>query len=256
MPKQENMKVEDIEELKEEMEVLEEQLMHNHRIDPNLYLEYDVKRGLRDANGKGVLTGLTEISGPGVSFECEEQAGMHIQEDHFIPEIINPDTGEVLPEGEVGELVFTCITKKAFPLIRYRTRDLCYLTRKKCSCGRTHIRMHKPMGRSDDMMVIKGVNVFPSQIETVLLKRGYQANYQIIVDRKGNNDTCLVKVELTPEMAEDTIRSNEAREKELVSKLKSMLGIRVDVKVVPPKSIERSEGKAVRVIDRRNLYNS
>ena len=181
---------------------------------------------------------------------------MHIQEDHFIPEIINPDTGEVLPEGEVGELVFTCITKKAFPLIRYRTRDLCYLTRKKCSCGRTHIRMHKPMGRSGDMMVIKGVNVFPSQIETVLLKRGYQANYQIIVDRKGNNDTCLVKVELTPEMAEDTIRSNEAREKELVSKLKSMLGIRVDVKVVPPKSIERSEGKAVRVIDKRNLYNS
>lgn len=202
------------------------------------------------------IYGLTEISGPGVSFECEEQAGMHIQEDHFIPEIINPDTGEVLPEGEVGELVFTCITKKAFPLIRYRTRDLCYLTRKKCSCGRTHIRMHKPMGRSDDMMVIKGVNVFPSQIETVLLKRGYQANYQIIVDRKGNNDTCLVKVELTPEMAEDTIRSNEAREKKLVSKLKSMLGIRVDVKVVPPKSIERSEGKAVRVIDKRNLYNS
>ena len=202
------------------------------------------------------IYGLTEISGSGVSFECEEQAGMHIQEDHFIPEIINPDTGEILPEGEVGELVFTCITKKAFPLIRYRTRDLCYLTRKKCSCGRTHIRMHKPMGRSDDMMVIKGVNVFPSQIETVLLKRGYQANYQIIVDRKGNNDTCLVKVELTPEMAEDTIRSNEAREKELVSKLKSMLGIRVDVKVVPPKSIERSEGKAVRVIDKRNLYNS
>ena len=202
------------------------------------------------------IYGLTEISGPGVSFECEEQAGMHIQEDHFIPEIINPDTGEVLPEGEVGELVFTCITKKAFPLIRYRTRDLCYLTRKKYSGGRTHIRMHKPMGRSDDMMVIKGVNVFPSQIETVLLKRGYQANYQIIVDRKGNNDTCLVKVELTPEMAEDTIRSNEAREKELVSKLKSMLGIRVDVKVVPPKSIERSEGKAVRVIDKRNLYNS
>ena len=202
------------------------------------------------------IYGLTEISGPGVSFECEEQAGMHIQEDHFIPEIINPVTGEVLPEGEVGELVFTCITKKAFPLIRYRTRDLFYLTRKKCSCVRTHIRMHKPMGRSDDMMVIKGVNVFPSQIETVLLKRGYQANYQIIVDRKGNNDTCLVKVELTPEMAEDTIRSNEAREKELVSKLKSMLGIRVDVKVVPPKSIERSEGKAVRVIDKRNLYNS
>ena len=218
----------------------------------------EMRHNIEDALGIKAydIYGLTEISGPGVSFECEEQAGMHIQEDHFIPEIINPDTGEVLPEGEIGELVFTCITKKAFPLIRYRTRDLCYLTRKPCSCGRTHIRMHKPMGRSDDMMVIKGVNVFPSQIETVLLKRGYQANYQIIVDRKGNNDTCLVKVELTPEMAEDTIRSNEAREKELVSKLKSMLGIRVDVKVVPPKSIERSEGKAVRVIDKRNLYNS
>ena len=200
------------------------------------------------------IYGLTEISGPGVSFECEEQAGMHVQEDHFIPEIINPETGEVLPEGEVGELVFTCIDKKAFPLLRYRTRDLCYLTRKPCSCGRTHIRMHKPMGRCDDMMIIKGVNVFPSQIESVLLKHGYQANYQIVVDRKGNNDTCQVRVELTPDMVEDTTMSDSAREKELVAGLKSMLGIRVDVKVVPPKAIERSEGKAVRVIDKRNLY--
>ncbi len=200
------------------------------------------------------IYGLTEISGPGVSFECEEQAGMHIQEDHFIAEIINPETGEVLPEGEVGELVFTCIDKKAFPLLRYRTRDLCYLTRKPCSCGRTHIRMHKPMGRSDDMMIIKGVNVFPSQIETVLLKHGYQANYQIVVDRKGNNDTCQVRVELPPDMVEDTTMSDAAREKDLVAGLKSMLGIRVDVKVVPPKSIERSEGKAVRVIDKRKLY--
>ena len=200
------------------------------------------------------IYGLTEISGPGVSFECEEQAGMHVQEDHFIPEIINPETGEVLPEGEVGELVFTCIDKKAFPLLRYRTRDLCYLTRKPCSCGRTHIRMHKPMGRCDDMMIIKGVNVFPSQIESVLLKHGYQANYQIVVDRKGNNDTCQVRVELTPDMVEDTTMSDSAREKELVAGLKSMLGIRVDVKVVPPKTIERSEGKAVRVIDKRNLY--
>lgn len=200
------------------------------------------------------IYGLTEISGPGVSFECEEQAGMHIQEDHFIPEIINPDTGEVLPEGEIGELVFTCITKKAFPLLRYRTRDLCYLTRKPCSCGRTHIRMHKPMGRSDDMMIIKGVNVFPSQIETVLLKGGYQSNYMIIVDRKGNNDTCEVQVELTPEMAADQTVSNAEREKKLVANLKSMLGIRVDVKLVEPKSIVRSEGKAVRVIDKRALY--
>lgn len=200
------------------------------------------------------IYGLTEITGPGVSFECEEQAGMHIQEDHFIPEIINPDTGEVLPEGEVGELVFTCITKKAFPLMRYRTRDLCYLTRKECSCGRTHIRMHKPMGRSDDMMIIKGVNVWPSQIEAVLLGQGYQANYQIMVDRVGNNDTIEVQVELTPEMAENPTESVEQREKNIVAGLKSMLGIRVDVKVVEPKTITRSEGKAVRVIDKRKLY--
>lgn len=201
------------------------------------------------------IYGLTEISGPGVSFECEEQQGMHIQEDHFIPEIINPDTGEVLPEGEIGELVFTCITKKAFPLLRYRTRDLCYLTRKKCSCGRTHIRMHKPMGRSDDMMVVKGVNVWPSQIETVLLNKGYEANYQIVVDRIGNNDTIEVQVEKTPQMAEDASFNKAEREHSIVAGLKSMLGIKVDVKVVEPKTIARSEGKAVRVIDRRDLYN-
>ena len=197
---------------------------------------------------------MTEISGPGVSFECEEQSGMHIQEDHFIAEIINPKTGEVLPEGEVGELVFTCITKKAFPLLRYRTRDLCYLTRKPCSCGRTHVRMHKPMGRSDDMMVVKGVNVWPSQIETVLLKQGYQANYQIVVDRVDNHDRIEVQVELTPEMAQDSSVTVEQREAMVVKGLKSMLGIKVDVKVVEPKSITRSEGKAVRVIDKRNLY--
>ncbi|MDE7183199.1 MAG: phenylacetate--CoA ligase [Lachnospiraceae bacterium] len=201
------------------------------------------------------IYGLTEISGPGVSFECEEQQGMHIQEDHFIPEIINPDTGEVLPEGEIGELVFTCITKKAFPLLRYRTRDLCYLTRKKCSCGRTHIRMHKPMGRSDDMMVVKGVNVWPSQIEAVLLNKGYEANYQIVVDRIGNNDTIEVQVEKTPQMAEDASFNKAERERSIVAGLKSMLGIKVDVKVVEPKTITRSEGKAVRVIDRRDLYN-
>ena len=200
------------------------------------------------------IYGLTEISGPGVSFECEEQAGMHIQEDHFIPEIIDPKTGEVLPEGEMGELVFTCITKKAFPLLRYRTRDLCWLTRKKCSCGRTHIRMMKPKGRSDDMMIVKGVNVWPSQIETVLLNQGYQANYQIVVDRIGNHDTIEVQVELTPEMAESNTIPVAEREKKIVSGLKSMLGIKVDVKVVEPKSIARSEGKAVRVIDKRNLY--
>ncbi len=200
------------------------------------------------------IYGLTEITGPGVSFECEEQAGMHIQEDHFIPEIIDPDTGEVLPDGEVGELVFTCITKKAFPLIRYRTRDLCSLNRKPCACGRTFARMMKPKGRSDDMMVIKGVNVWPSQIEAVLLNQHYEANYQIIVDRVKNNDTIEVQVEMTPEMEQDTSVSDEAREHALVEGLKSMLGIRVNVKVLAPKSIARSEGKAVRVIDKRNLY--
>lgn len=216
----------------------------------------EMRANIEDALGIKAydIYGLTEISGPGVSFECEEQAGMHIQEDHFIAEIINPDTGEVLPEGEVGELVFTCITKKAFPLLRYRTRDLCYLTRKPCSCGRTHIRMHKPMGRSDDMMVVKGVNVWPSQIETVLLQQGYQANYQIVVDRIGNNDTIEVQVELTPEMVEANDVPVEKREKKIVAGLKSMLGIRVDVKVVEPKTITRSEGKAVRVVDKRDLY--
>ena len=200
------------------------------------------------------IYGLTEISGPGVSFECEEQAGMHIQEDHFIAEIIDPKTGEVLSEGEIGELVFTCITKKAFPLLRYRTRDLCRLTRKPCSCGRTHVRMLKPKGRSDDMMIVKGVNVWPSQIETVLFNQGYQANYQIIVDRIGNNDTIEVQVELTPEMAAEASLNVAAKEKKIVSALKSMLGITVNVKVVEPKSIVRSEGKAVRVIDKRHLY--
>ena len=135
------------------------------------------------------IYGLTELSGPGVAFECSAQSGMHINEDHFIAEIIDPDTGEVLPEGSKGELVFTSITKEAFPLLRYRTRDICMLTREKCSCGRTHVKMCKPMGRSDDMLIIRGVNVFPSQIETVLLNHGYPANYQIIVDRVKATDT-------------------------------------------------------------------
>ncbi len=200
------------------------------------------------------IYGLTEISGPGVSFECEEQGGMHIQEDHFYAEIINPETGEPLPDGEIGELVFTSLDKKAFPLIRYRTRDLCYLTREKCSCGRTHVRMHKPMGRSDDMMVVKGVNVWPSQIEQVLFNQGYQANYQIMVDRVDNRDTIEVQVEMTPEMQRERQIPVEAREKKVVAGLKSMLGIMVDVKVLQPKSIVRSEGKAVRVVDKRNLY--
>lgn len=200
------------------------------------------------------IYGLTEISGPGVSFECSAQGGMHINEDHFIAEIINPKTGEVLPDGEKGELVFTSITKEAFPLLRYRTRDICVLTREKCSCGRTHVKMTKPMGRSDDMLIIKGVNVFPSQIETVLLNKGYAANYQIIVDRINNSDTLEVQVEMTAEMFSDSVSEVSAKEKELVNALKSMLGIYAKVKLVAPKSIARSEGKAVRIVDKRNLY--
>lgn len=200
------------------------------------------------------IYGLTEISGPGVSYECSAQQGMHINEDHFIVEIINPETGEVLPEGEKGELVFTCITKEAFPLLRYRTRDICVLTREKCSCGRTHVRMSKPMGRSDDMLIIKGVNVFPSQIEAVLMNNGYAANYQIIVDRVNNGDTIEVHVEMTPEMFSDSLREVSSREKELVNELKAMLGIYAKVTLVAPKSITRSEGKAVRIIDKRKLY--
>ena len=199
------------------------------------------------------IYGLTEISGPGVSFECSEQTGMHINEDHFIAEIIDPNTGEVLPEGSEGELVFTCIDKEAFPLLRYRTRDICVLTRKKCSCGRTHVKMCKPRGRSDDMLIIRGVNVFPSQIETFLLNHGYPANYQIIVGRENNTDTFEVKVEMTSEMFTDDINEVSARQKELTDGLKNMLGIKAKVSLVAPKSIARSEGKAVRVIDNRKI---
>jgi len=199
------------------------------------------------------IYGLTELSGPGVSFECSAQAGMHINEDHFIAEIIDPDTGEVLPEGSKGELVFTSITKEAFPLLRYRTRDICQLIYEPCSCGRTHVKMHKPMGRSDDMLIIRGVNVFPSQIETVLLNHGYAANYQIIVDRVKNTDTLEVRVEMTPEMFTDNIGEIDKRQKDLVAGLRSMLGLAAKVSLVAPKSIVRSEGKAVRIIDNRKI---
>ena len=199
------------------------------------------------------IYGLTELSGPGVSFECSAQQGMHINEDHFVAEIIDPDTGEVLPDGAQGELVFTSLDKEAFPLLRYRTRDICTLTREKCSCGRTHVRMAKPKGRSDDMLIIRGVNVFPSQIETVLLKHGYAANYLIIVDRVNNTDTLEVQVEMTPEMFTDNLGEISARQKALVEGLKSMLGIKAKVTLVAPRTIARSEGKAVRVIDKRKI---
>lgn len=199
------------------------------------------------------IYGLTEIIGPGVSFECAEQTGLHVNEDHFIPEIIDPDTGEVLPDGTKGELVFSCISKQAFPLLRYRTRDICVLTREKCSCGRTLIKMAKPMGRSDDMLIIRGVNVFPSQIETVLLGCGLSANYQIIVDRVNHTDTLDVWIEMNSDMFSDTVKQIESRELELMEKLKSMLGISAKVTLKAPKSIARSEGKAVRVVDNRKI---
>ena len=199
------------------------------------------------------IYGLTELSGPGVSFECSAQSGMHINEDHFIAEIIDPETGEVLPEGSKGELVFTSITKEAFPLLRYRTRDICMLDSTPCSCGRTHIKMCKPMGRSDDMLIIRGVNVFPSQIETVLLNNGYAANYQIIIDRVKSTDTFEVQVEMTPEIFTDSVAEIEKRQSKLVSDLRTMLGISPKVTLVAPKSIVRSEGKAVRVIDKRKI---
>ncbi len=201
------------------------------------------------------IYGLTETSGPGVSFECCEQSGMHINEDHFYAEIIDPETGEVLPEGSKGELVFTSLDKEAFPLLRYRTRDICVLSRKKCSCGRTHVKMSKPMGRSDDMMIIRGVNVFPSQIETVLLNEGYTPNYQIVVDRVNNSDTLDIYVELSPEQFSDIVSVNQSKEKQLEGAMRTMLGIGPRIHLVPPKTIVRSEGKAVRVIDNRKLHD-
>ncbi len=200
------------------------------------------------------IYGLTEIEGPGVSFECEEQDGMHICEDLFIPEIVDPDTLEPVPDGQVGELVFTSFAKEAFPLIRYRTKDITYITREKCKCGRTHARIHRLMGRSDDMMIIKGVNVYPSQIEEVLIKQGMPANnYQMIVDRVKNSDTLEVNVEKPDELVGASSEAVAAKEKKLVSALKSMLGILAKVNIVDQKTITRSEGKAVRVIDNRKI---
>lgn len=199
------------------------------------------------------IYGLTELSGPGVAYECSAQSGMHINEDHFIAEIIDPDTGEPLPEGTVGELVFTSIDKEAFPLLRYRTHDICVLSREKCACGRTFVKMAKPMGRSDDMLIVKGVNVFPSQIETVLLEQGFPANYQIVVDRVNNSDTMEVLVEMPEELFSDNLGKITDAEKQLVAAMKTMLGIYAKVRLVAPKSISRSEGKAVRVIDKRKI---
>ena len=201
--------------------------------------------------------GLSEIMGPGVSYECECQNGMHVNEDMFVPEIIDPNTGEVLPEGAQGELVFTTLTKEGFPVIRYRTRDICSLNYEQCECGRTFVRMNKPTGRSDDMMIIRGVNVFPSQIEEVLLRisEGVTPNYQIIVGRENNTDTLDINVEMTEKLFADDVKSIEKIERKIVSDLRSVLGIGAKVHLVNPKTIARSEGKAKRVIDNRNLHD-
>jgi len=199
------------------------------------------------------IYGLTELSGPGVAYECCEQHGMHINEDHFLVETVDPETGEPLPEGSQGELVFTALDKEAFPIVRYRTHDICILTREKCSCGRTFVKMCKPMGRSDDMLIVKGVNVFPSQIEQVLMEQGYPANYQIILDRVNHSDTIEVLVEMTADTFSDSLAQIGKQEKQLVSALKAMLGIVVKVRLVAPKSITRSEGKAIRLIDKRKI---
>ncbi|MBQ4347593.1 MAG: phenylacetate--CoA ligase [Firmicutes bacterium] len=198
------------------------------------------------------IYGLSEVMGPGVSYECSCQTGMHINEDFFIPEIIDPDTLEPLPEGTAGELVFTCIGKEALPLLRYRTRDIAVLTREKCECGRTFIKMKKVSGRTDDMLIIRGVNVFPSQIEEVLLKLDITAPfYQLVVDRVNNTDSLEVMVEILEDTPLDSVRKIEEIERKIRAALDSVLGIAAKVTLVPPKSIARSEGKAVRVIDKR-----
>ena len=202
------------------------------------------------------IYGLSEIMGPGVSMNCQEQGGLHICADHFIAEVIDPETGAVLPEGDRGELVFTCISKEALPLIRYRTRDLSVLTSKTCSCGRTSPRMEKVTGRSDDMLIIRGVNVFPSQIESVLLKYAeIEPHYMIYVDRVDNLDVMEIQIEMNNDFFSDQVRKIETIERKLRQEIDSTLGISAKIKLVEHKSIQRSEGKAKRVVDRRNIFN-
>lgn len=202
------------------------------------------------------IYGLSEIMGPSVSCECEYQCGMHIWEDHFIPEIIDPDTLDVLPAGQQGELVFTCITKEALPLIRYRTRDIATLIYEPCKCGRTHVRMLKPQGRTDDMLIIRGVNVFPSQIESALLSVDNKAtNYLLVVDRVNNLDTLEVQLELRDDMFGDNIKDVEAYKRKVKSAIDSAIGVGVNIKLLEPKSLARSMGKATRCIDNRKIKN-
>jgi len=216
----------------------------------NMRREIEAKLKIRAID----IYGLSEIVGPGVSCECEHQVGMHVNEDHFIPEIIDPDTLEPVTPGEVGELVFTTITKEGIPVIRYRTRDLTRLTYDKCRCGRTLVRMEKCMGRSDDMLIIRGVNVFPSQIENALLEMSEtEPHYLLIVEREGTLDILRIMVEVQEQFFSDEIRVLEALKKKIRNNIQSMLGISVDVKLVEPKTIERTAGKAKRVIDNRKI---
>lgn len=201
------------------------------------------------------IYGLTEVMGPGVSFTCEHQCGMHVNEDHFIIEVLDPETFEPVADGTIGEIVFTCITKEAFPVIRYRTKDLGYITHEKCKCGRTFARMSKILGRTDDMLIIRGVNVFPSQIETVLLEQGYAPNYLLIVDRVNNSDTLEVQVEVAAEIFSDITSALTSYEKKLQLAIRELLGIQAKVTLVAPNSIPRFEGKAKRVIDNRKLHD-
>jgi len=201
------------------------------------------------------IYGLSEVMGPGVSIEClEAKRGLHVFEDHFIPEIIDPKNGEVLPYGQKGELVFTTITKEAFPLIRYRTRDISVLYAEPCKCGRTHVRMERVSGRSDDMLIIRGVNVFPSQIESVLMNiEGVEPHYLLIVDRQGALDTLEVHVEVNEKVFSDEVKNLQSLGRRIEKDIKDLLGVNAGVKLVEPKTIQRSEGKAQRVIDKRKI---
>lgn len=199
------------------------------------------------------IYGLSEIAGPGVSYECSEQTGMHVCEDNFYPEIVDPETLEPLPDGVFGELVFTCIGKEALPLVRYRTRDISALSHEKCECGRTLVKMLKPKGRSDDMLIIRGVNVFPSQVEHVILSLGMEPNYQIVVERVNNSDVMTVMIEMSDGLFSDSVRKIEDMESRISNAMHTTLGITAKIKLVEPRSLPRSEGKAKRVIDNRHI---
>lgn len=217
-----------------------------------------MRQQIEDALGIDALDiyGLSEVLGPGVGYECMEKAGLHMNEDCFLVEIIDPETGEVLPKGSKGEIVFTTITKEALPLLRYRTRDLSYLEPEQCACGRTFVRMHRVMGRTDDMLIVRGVNVFPTQIEAALMEvEGTEPQYLIVVDReRGSMDTMEVWVEVSTRFFSDEIRELEKMERKITDELQSALGVTLKVKLVEPRTIARTEGKAKRVIDRRELY--